>query len=144
MKHIIIYSKTGNTLCVGQALNQKLNTDILSIIPASDDPNIVEPILTINPSIDDFDELILGTPVHGFLPSKVMQTYILSHDFLNKKVHIFVTHHFPFAWMGGKSAIKKMQKLIENQNGHVVSTHIINWSSKKRNQNIDDFVKAFS
>lgn len=144
MKKIIVYSKTGNTLSVAESLNEKLNVELLRIIPESDDPNIQSPVLTQNPNIDDADELIIGTPVHGFLPAKVMQTFILSHNFNQKNVHLFVTHHFPFAWMGGKSAVKKMERMIIQQEGLVQSTHIINWSSKKRLANIEHLINDLS
>jgi len=60
MKACVLYfSQTGNTRKFAEAISDSLK------IPAVFDMTTTEPSV-----VDDFDVLILGTPVHGFNPSK--------------------------------------------------------------------------
>jgi len=139
---IIIYSITGNTKTVAQALLKNLvdrgfDCTLLEVKSKSNDPNQTHVEIIERPTIQAFDKLIFATPVHAFSPSKVMKTYLSEIEDLNQKdVTLFITHHFPFAWMGGNSALKQIKRLIEKKNGKVNNMFSINWSSKKRSQNI--------
>lgn len=143
---IIIYSKTGNTRSVAQSLletliNQGHDASLLEIKAASDDPEQVKVDLIERPNTSDFDRLIFASPVHGFMPSQVMKTYLLElDDLMQKKVTLFVTHQFPYAWMGGSGTLNQMKKYVVKKNGNVQKMFSINWSSKKRAQNIQDLL----
>jgi hypothetical protein len=53
-----------------------------------------------------------------------------------KKVGCFVTHMFPFAWMGGNSAMKQFKELCRKKGAEVFAEAIVNWSSKSRENDI--------
>lgn len=144
MDAIIIYSKTGNTLSVAKQLVLKKNMPLLRIIPQLDDPNIPHPFLIESPQIDHYDHVIIGSPVHGFSLSKVMKAYLEQTNLQSKKVDLFITHYFPFAWMGGNQTLKQMKKLVESKGGIVNMMTSINWSNKKRLSDINDMISRYT
>lgn len=78
-KLVVYYSYTGNTKKIAEEVKNKLNCDILELepeTPFSDDyDEVVEeyqnnsidnkevPIKDINVNLDEYDEIIVGTPV---------------------------------------------------------------------------------
>ena len=134
---IVLYSKTGNTLNVGNLLRETLKCDLKEVKAQSDDPNIQSPVLVQIPDITSYDHVILGTPVHSFLPSKVMSAYLNQlPDLKGKTIDLFVTHLFPFNWMGGYTALKQMKKIIEGKQGVVRKTSIVSYSKKRKDKHI--------
>ena len=144
MEAIVIYSKTGNTRMIAQRIIEQKKMPILEIVPENDDPNIQNPILKENPKIKAFDHLIIGSPVHGFSMPKVTKTYLEQTDFTGKTVDLYITHFFPFAWMGGKQTLNQMRYVIEMKGGVVNSMTSINWKNKKRERDIDALVMKLS
>lgn len=144
MKTIVVYSKTGNTKMVAEQIAKKGSFSLQTIIPVNDDPNIKNPELKVSPDILSFDHVILGSPVHGFMLAQVMRTYIEKTDFSGKSVDLFITHFFPYAWMGGTHTLKQMKKLVEKKGGNVNLMTPINWKNKKRDQEIINLVEAYS
>ena len=143
MKAVVIYSKTGNTRSVAERLIGPA-CPLLEVIPKVDNPKIEHPELKEIPNITTYDHIVLGSPVHGFSLSNAMREYILRTDFSGKKVDLFVTHFFPFAWMGGNQTLKQMKKLIEQKGGEVGLTTSINWKNKKRQTDIDSLVERYT
>lgn len=144
-KAIVIYSKTGNTLGVANRLAKKMNIEVLEVKAASDDPNVMNPVLTYVPDVSSYKHLIFASPVHGFSLSKVMQTYLNQLPDLNgKTADIFITHFFPFAWMGGNRTLKQMKQILENKNVKVNQMTSVNWKSKKRESVIDQMILSYS
>jgi len=145
MKTIVIYSSTGNTRNVALRLSYVTKLNILEIQAQSNDPNEMNVVLTNIPDISIYDEIILGTPVHGFSMPKITNAYLSKlPDLTNKTFDLFVTHFFPFAWMGGTSTLKQLRKAIEMKHGIVRHELCINWKSKKREQNIEELIARFS
>lgn len=144
MKGIVVYSKTGNTKMVAEEIAKNGSLPLHFVIPVNDDPNIKEPELKESPDIKAYDHVILGSPVHGFMLAHVMRVYIEHTDFTNKKVDLFITHFFPFAWMGGTHTLKQMKKLVEKKGGQVQMMTPINWKNKKRAQDIKNLVEKYS
>ncbi|MDI6453085.1 flavodoxin family protein [Peloplasma aerotolerans] len=143
-KCIIIYSKTGNTRSVANRLNEVLSCDFFEVKATSDNPSIQNVELTEVPQVGDYDHLVFASPVHGFSLSHVMNTYLNQlPDLSEKTVDLFITHHFPFAWMGGNRTLKQMKKIIENKNGTVRYTTSVNWSSKKRESDISNMIHTY-
>jgi len=139
---VIYYSKTGNTKSVVEKLS---DFDLLKVIPVDDNPNIPNPILKVSPSVKDYERVVFASPVHGFQVSRVMKAYLAQVDDLaNLTIDIFVTHHFPFAWLGGNQTLKQMKKLIENKNGQVRYMTSINWTSKKRKTVIEELTTLYN
>lgn len=143
MKAVVIYSKTGNTRSVAMRLVGPTCL-LLEVKPVVDNPNIEHPELKDKPDISSYNHIILGSPVHGFMLSKVIQTYIQLTDFTGKNVDLFVTHFFPFAWMGGKQTLKQMKKLVEKKGGTVNLMTSINWKNRKRQTDIDSLVERYT
>ena len=143
MKAVVIYSKTGNTRSVAERLVGP-SCPLLEVKPRVDDPNIQNPELKEIPDLSTYDHVVLGSPVHGFMLSKVMNAYILKTDFTGKTVDLFVTHFFPFAWMGGNQTLKQMKKLVEKKGGTVNLLTSINWKNKKRTTDIDSLVERYT
>ena len=88
MKACVLYfSQTGNTRKFAEAISDSLK------IPAVFDMTTTEPSV-----VDDFDVLILGTPVHGFNPSKESLSFIESlPDGNGKRTILFCTYRL---WKG--------------------------------------------
>ena len=65
MKPCILYfSRTGNTKSMAEAIAEAIKAPVFAI--ASSDPSVVE----------DFDLLIVGTPVEGFNPAKETTAFV--------------------------------------------------------------------
>lgn len=140
-KCIVYYSKTGNTKDVAQKLK---DFDLLEIKAESDDPNVLSPQLIETPDFSGYDYVVFATPVHGFQISKIMKVYLEQvSDFSGKTIDLFITHFFPFAWMGGNGSLKQMKKIIESKGGVVRHMTSVNWKSKKREHIISKMVDAY-
>jgi len=139
---IIVYSHTGNTDSIVQTLQNALMTDKKSVVierieVTPDEPGAEKVTLFQSPDLKPYDTLIFASPVHGFQVSKAMATYLNSQTTLaGKRVILLVTHFFPFAWMGGKSSIAQMRKICEAKGANVLTTAIIDWKNRKREQEI--------
>ncbi len=141
---IILYSKTGNTLGVGNKLKEILKCDLFEVKAASDDPGIAHPELTVIPDVTAYDHLIFGAPVHAFRLAKVMEAYLKQcPDLGGKKVDLYITHFFWFAWMGGNKSLRQMKRIVKAKNGELGSMTSINWKSKKRNRVIKALLDSF-
>lgn len=141
---IVVYSKTGHTLEVAKRIQVKNNAEILAIEATSDDPNqkIVELIET--PDIIGFDHIILGSPVHGFRVSKIMEAYLKQlPELMGKTFDLYVTQFFPFAFLGANQAFKQMKKLIEQKDGAVRLMKRVSFGSRKREMQILDLIRSF-
>ena len=138
---IVYYSKTGNTKSVAEKFK---GFDLLEIKASSDDPNIEHPALTQIPDIKDYDYVVIATPVHGFQISKIMKTYLETVDaYQQKTIDLFITHFFPFAWMGGNSSLSQMKKIIESKGGVIRHMTSINWKNRKKNQVIEKMIELY-
>jgi len=124
MKACVLYfSQTGNTRKFAEAISDSLK------IPAVFD------MTTTGPSVvDDFDVLILGTPVHGFNPSKESLSFIESlPDGNGKRTILFCTYRL---WKG--RTFSKLKKTMKKKN---YST-ILAVSKKGREFHKEDFSEA--
>jgi flavodoxin len=147
---ILVYSYTGNTLSVAQRLQTKLEgightVALISLKATDENPNQTKIELTGIPDVSSYDRIILASPVRGFQVSPIMKAYLEQVTTLkDKPVACFVTHAFPFAWLGGKSAIKMMTDLVKAKQGMVSCTGIIDWGNRKREAEITALLDRFS
>ena len=140
-KAIVFYSKTGNTKTIA---NKFEGFDSLEIKAMSDDPNIKNPTLINPPKIDTYDYIVFASPVHGFQLSKIMLTYLNQLEHLDGKlIDLYITHFFPFAWMGGNQTLKQMKKIIKSKGGDVRYKYSINWSSRKKDSMINEMLNLY-
>lgn len=141
-KAIVYYSKTNNTKSVVERFE---GFDLLKIKAASDDPNQMKVELTEIPDVTEYDYLIFACPVHGFQACKVMKAYLKQlPDLSGKTIDLFITHQFPFAFLGGKQSLWNMRKLIRVKNGEVRNMTSINWSSGKREADIVNMINQYT
>jgi len=95
---VLYYSQTGNTKSFAEAISETLDAPVFDITTA--EPSVV----------NDFDAVLIGTPVHGFNPSKEAMAFVERlPDGDKKKTVLFCTHRL---WTGRtfgklKSALKK-------------------------------------
>lgn len=144
---IILFSETGNTYSVAKKIKDHLkNKDVtiekIAIQRLSNDRSHFN--FTYEPSIEDYDLIIFGAFVEGFMLTPVMREYLLKQDLTNKKTMAFVTHFFPYAWMGGNNSLKQMKELLQQKGSNILSSGVINWKHPKRNKEIDDLVNNFT
>lgn len=143
---IIVYSKTGNTLSVAKLIKERIMLDrhmvAIETIEVSGNPDKGEFKIEKSPKIETYDYIILGSPVQAFSLNPVMIEYLNKiGSFNSKKVICYVTQYFPYPWMGGNRSISQMVKQCEDKNAVIVKTGIINWSSRKRTQAINNLVE---
>ncbi len=148
---IIVYSHTGNTKSVAQKLQDKLakagHSVKLEQIKVSGEirPGMTDIHFESLPDAGNYEALVFGAPVMAFSLSPVMTAYIKKLEPLKKmKIACFVTHHFPFKWMGGKQAIRQMKKFCEAKGAAVCGTGIVSWSGRNRNEQINELAESIS
>lgn len=149
---IIVHSQSGNTYSVAEKLKEGLAKEghqvTLSRIRNRKEPKELQKPKDIEldrvPETEGYDVLIFGAWVQAFSLCPGFIAYLDHVPALEeRKVLCFVTQHFPFKWMGGSRALRKMSKLIEVKGGRIGKTAVVNWSAKGRNQQIDRLVTDF-
>ena len=100
MKPCILYfSASGNTKKFAQAISTSLDLPMFNV-------EEVEPQI-----VNDYDLIIIGTPVHGMLPAKVLSSFVKKLPIItDKKAIIFST----YAIRKG-SANKSLQKQLDEK-----------------------------
>jgi flavodoxin len=118
---ILYFSQTGNTRKFAEAISDSLK------IPAVFDMTTTEPSV-----VDDFDVIILGTPVHGFNSAEETLSFVERlPDGNGKRTILFCTYRL---WKG--STFSKLKKELKKKN---YST-ILSVSVKGREFSKEDFV----
>ena len=136
MKRLVVYySYSGNTKRIANYIKEKLDCDILELTPmvpfSKDYDEVVAeyqnnsidkrevPINDININLNDYDEIILGTPVWWYTIAPVITTFLKKYDLTGKKVYMFATNA---GWLGRtfKDFIKLHEKSTLNDCLNVV------------------------
>lgn len=114
MKRIVVYySYTGNTEKIANHIKEKLACDILELTPrvpfSTDYDEVVAEyqnnsidnkevaINDININLEEYDEIIVGTPVWWYTMCPVITTFLKQYDLSNKKVYMYATNA---GWLG--------------------------------------------
>lgn len=124
-KLVVFYSYTGHTKMIAENIQQKLNCDILEIKPvkpySTDYQTVVDEeqnnssvgktpdIQKIDKNLNDYDEIIIGTPVWWYTIAPVIRTFLTQNDLSNKTIKPFATNA---GWLG--HTFKEIQKLCPN------------------------------
>jgi NAD(P)H dehydrogenase (quinone) len=148
---IIVHSQTGHTLSVAHKLREQFlnagHTVSIERVAASNDKetNVDSIALIYAPKLDEFDMLVFGAPVRGYMLSPVMQAYLRQLPSLKGKVVSgFVTQFFPKPTMGGNQAIERLSAICRSKGVEVTKTGIINWLNPfKRKKLIVETVDKF-
>lgn len=148
---IIVYSNTGNTLSVAQKLERALRANghtatIERVEPVNSNPNAAGPIkLKTAPKVDEYDVVIFASPVQAFSLAPVMKLYLSQISPLaGKKVFCFVTQQLKKAWLGGNHAVRQIKSACKEKGVDIILSGIVNWSSDRRNQQIEEIVNKLS
>ena len=150
---IIVHSLTGNTLSVAERLKDSLEKRGVNVYLEKVEPSGGEnknemdlTKITFQSKLDlaEFDNIVMAGPVRGFSMSPVLKAYFEESSLKNRKVYMFVTHFFPFAFMGGNSAISQMKSFVEKRGGIVLDSSIIDWKNPSRERKIQSLVDHFS
>jgi flavodoxin len=106
MKSLVVYySRAGNTRFVAQEIAAELGSDVEEVIDlkrregtmgwvsAGRDAmgNRETEIGETKKNLDDFDLIVIGTPIWAWSPSAPIRTYIRKHNFAGRKVALFFT-----------------------------------------------------
>ena len=112
-KLVVYFSYTGHTKMITDKIKEKLDCDILKIetvVPYSTDydtvvndeqnserSNFLPEIKDININLDNYDEIILGTPVWWYRPAPAIRSFLTKYDLTGKTVIPFATNA---GWLG--------------------------------------------
>jgi len=124
---IVYYSLTGNTKFIAETIKAELNADILSLKPIKElkaESGMryfwggFQTCMKIKPKLEDYsinpeeyDLLILGTPVWAWRYSPPIQSFITNYDLSGKKVALWMCYAG-----NGQKAMRRFKKLLENAN----------------------------
>ena len=148
---LIVHSFTGNTRSVAERIRERLlanghTVSLEEVVLVNEDPQSPSPItLASAPATAKYDAVVFAGPVRGMSASPAMQSYIpISDPLEGKPVRVFVTHYFPFAWMGGTRSADQLAEMATSRGGTVVGKGVINWTSRKRERDIESLLETFS
>ena len=124
-KLVVYYSYTGNTKKIANKIKEQIESDILELEPqipfSTDYQTVVDeyqnnsidnkevPIKNIDINLDNYDEIIIGTPVWWYTICPVVTTFLKQYNLSGKKVCLFATNA---GWLG--HTFKDFEKLCEN------------------------------
>lgn len=116
-KLVVYYSRTGNTKQIGEEIATALGADLDEIV---DQKSRKGPIgwlksgrdairqtltdITVQKSPEDYDMIIIGTPIWSGKMTPAVRTYLTNYPFANKKVAFFTTQ-------GSDNAIKTVTEM---------------------------------
>lgn len=124
-KLIVYYSYTGHTKMIAEEIKKKLSCDILELktqIPYSSDyQTVVEEeqnnssndkersIVEITKDLNEYDEIIIGSPVWWYTITPVIRTFLKENDLTGKIIKPFATNA---GWLG--HTFQEIEKLCPN------------------------------
>lgn len=142
---VICYSKTGNTLSVARRLSESLGISCEEVKAYVDEKKQTLVSMIEIPSLDGVSRVYFGSPVHGFQMPVATKGYLGTFDsFEGIEFVLFVTHFFPFSWLGGNQTLNQMKKLITDKGGKVIDQISVNWKSRKKEETINHLIKTYT
>ncbi|HAV20025.1 MAG TPA: hypothetical protein DCX17_03260 [Firmicutes bacterium] len=142
---ILVYSETGHTISVIDAF-KKANeaSHVIDIFRISTNASKTS-ISNIPTTIKKYERLIIAGPVQGFsLCAPLILAIKEIGDFGDKKMDILLTQHFRWAALGGNRALRQAQTEIIFRHGNVEKSTIVHWSSRHREDQIQQAIKLLS
>ena len=126
-KLVVYFSYTGNTRKIAMMIKEKLNCDILELKPLTpysndyqkvvdeeqkmEGSNHLPPIENINVNLDNYETIILGTPVWWYREAPVIRNFLTQNNLENKTIIPFATNA---GWLG--RTFDEIKKLCPNAN----------------------------
>lgn len=124
-KLIVYYSYTGHTERIAKYIQKKLNCDILELKPLtpyskdyqtvvdqeenSNNSNRLPKIEKINKNLDNYDEIIIGSPVWWYTIAPVVRSFLKENDLSNKVIKPYATNA---GWLG--HTFNEIEELCSN------------------------------
>lgn len=124
-KLIVYFTYTNNTKKIAEKIKERLKCDILEIkpkVPYNEDYDVVvrleqnnekakktPEIESVNINLNNYDEIILGTPVWWYTIAPVIRTFLKQYDLSGKKIIPFATNG---GWIG--RTFKEIKELCPN------------------------------
>lgn len=146
---IFVYSesKEKNTLGVSQKLSEAIGKSAeifeIEVVGGRKEGQSYFNFVRL-PDYNRYDVLIFASFVEAFSLNPVMKQFFnKSSSFSQKPVYLFVTQAFPFAWMGGNHAIKKMSDFVSEKEGKVEESFVINWMGNKKESQIEKLLSRW-
>jgi len=149
---IVIFSQTGNTLCVAEKLKERFieegyDTDLKRIDQIdinNKDPKKIN--IKDMPDISIYDLLIFASPVQAFTLAAVFKEYLQKLNSIEgKNVLCYVTKGLPTHGFGGNKSISIMEKIIKSKGAAIKKSDIICWKKEEeRNMQISTLIDTFS
>ena len=143
---IIFYSFSGHTLSVARKLGGKLSTaghkfsleQLETTAPLKLSAQRAE--LKSIPSIEDYDTLVIASPVHGGRMSSPIASFLEEVPSLQgKKVVCLATHFLPYGW-NGEQMIRSMKKVCEAKGAQIIGVGNTPRLSLRRKNHINEVV----
>jgi flavodoxin len=120
---VVYYTRTGNAKFVAETIAAELGSDIEEIVDlkkrvgklgwiSAGKDSTQEKETQIAPTTripQDYDLIVIGTPIWAWRPTPAIRTYISKNDFSGKKVALFFTMDSNL-----KQAVEKTKALIPN------------------------------
>jgi len=138
---VTIYSKTGNTRRVGMEIAKSLKADVDEIVDLENRKGIIgwlksgrdemkgyQTEIKTNKNPDDYDLVIIGTPVWACGSTPAARTYITKFKDKLRKVAVFST--------SGDTAPEKPKLVLEKILGKNISTYTGWTTAEIKNKNI--------
>jgi flavodoxin len=136
------YSHTGHTAFLAEKLAVALEIaghSVSSVLLETSEPlqlHARHASLRITPSIEPYDVLIIGTPVHGGRISAPVLTFLEGIPTLaGKKVSFFLTHFFPRQW-GAIQTISALEDICKEKAAEIRGSADVAWFSISRRKQI--------
>ena len=124
-KLVVYFSYTGNTRKIAEKVKEELDCDILELKPvkpySTDYQTVVDEeqnnesskktpeIQVINIDLNNYDEIIIGTPVWWYTIAPVIRTFLKQNDLTGKTIIPFATNA---GWLG--RTFKEIERLCPN------------------------------
>ncbi len=159
MKSIVIYySLEGNTNHVAKMIAEKIGSDIIKLEPKKEIPkngfgkffwggksvmfHEKPKLLNQNLNLDDYDTIIIGTPVWAGSFTPPINTFLTKNTLVNKNIFLFVTN-------AGGSTEKCFSKLKERLEGNqiigtVELTNVNKMSAQELKEKVYEFCQSIS
>ena len=140
---VVYYSRTGNTKFVAEKVASELKADIEELVDLKkrngrfgflkagydatrgNETKIGKTQKWPN----DFDLIVIGTPVWNSRPASAIRTYLKRNDFAGKKVAIFCTNE----GTGKEKALERTKNLVAN--GNIVGELVVSKTLVNREEN---------
>lgn len=141
---IVYYSETGNTHSVVQMALKRLEArgvkpDVFRLKPLVKlNPGMKNAEFECLPDLSGYGSILFASPVQAFSLAPAMSIYLAKSGPLNdKRVCALLTQQFPFAWMGGRRALRQLEAIVSAKGALMGPSSIVNWSSKSRDMMIE-------